>query len=166
MRESIKILVAAIGAILAGGGAFFLHQQRDVIFVYDWRPTRNFSELEDAGLRQAAVASVQAKRPGTHCVSQWVGRDETYAYLSVGCALFKRSDRGVYVEGDQNFRPARFRLKGASIENFEILPPGSGENALRRIYPRPAGDRVRVRLNEEEYRRLGLAAAEAPAGAL
>ena len=162
MKTSLRLAIATGFALLGAGATAVIFHYRDFVVAYDWRDDQGFTTKEDPVLRSAALAFVAKQRPGETCVEEWIGRDDRYVYLTVGCGSF---DAEGVKAGDANFRPARFRYDGGEISAFEQPMPGSGENGLRRLFPKAAWEPVRLHVNESVYRRRGSALAAGVTGA-
>jgi len=158
-KKVFHALFALSLALVVGVSAGAVYFFRDSFFEWQWRkPAGVFTEQEDPKLRQAALEFVQKKitEPGEVCVDQWVGKDERFIYMAVGCALFAEKLGQVEAKGDQNFIATRFRYDGEEIETIEQIGNGDFKNAIRRLYPKAAAYLLMVRMNEDVYRRLGM----------
>jgi hypothetical protein len=155
--DFLRLGLAFLFALLAAGLAALGYLNRD--FLFEWQRVKavgEFSAAEDPGLSAAALAFAQAKiaRPGESCVHQWVGRDEKYLYLTVGCARLEEKMGEVSTNGDANFHPTRFRYDGDEIENWEQPNEEEYANSMRRLFPKEAQMLLKGRLNQELFIRL------------
>ena len=159
MREQAKKITVALGfgclsALLAG----FVFQHRDSFFAWEWhRAHGKFEEKAEEKLELAARDFAESQRPGTVCVSKWLGKDEKFLYLAMGCARFRETLGEVRFQGDGNFQPARFRYLGEKIEKMESPEAEAWENSLRRLFPKEAADKFRFSLSQPEFERRGIA---------
>lgn len=90
-------------------------------------------ELFQAGVR---YAEKRIKPEGGGCVSRWLGRDQKYVYLTIGCAKFIRQYGEVRAIGDQEMRAVRLRyFWGRWV--FEMKQTNSEwfNESLRYLYP-------------------------------
>ena len=145
---------------VSSGLTALLYLNRDELF--DWQRVKAvgvFQPAEDPALRAAAVAYADkliAHRDQV-CVDQWVGKDDRYVYLALGCARFEEAAGAIQTSGDRNFHPTRLRYWGTNILSWEQPDESEYRNSMRRLFPREAEALVNVRLNEEIFRRLGIA---------
>lgn len=158
MRISTRLLVASVCALAAGGFTFLLQSNRDFLFENRWHePYGTFDPREDKNFLSAALALAQEEMRGTTCVGNWIGKDERYVYLTIGCGIFRQEGAKITVRGDQNFRPVRMRINGFELRGAEAADPASFENSVRRLFPRVAAERIETRMNPQIYREQGLA---------
>lgn len=161
MKQSVRIGTAATLALLAAGATFLLQNNRDLFFLNEWRePSGVYTKEEVPALAKAALDIASQLHTGATCVQRWAGRDETYIYLALGCGRFREESGKIFVEGDANFRPTRLRYSDTEVWNLEQVDDRNFENSLRRLFPRPAGDRVRALLDPDAFRKMGLAKAK------
>lgn len=163
--DFLRLGLALLFAVLAAGGAALFYLNRDLLV--EWkrvRPAGEFKAAEDAKLAAAALAFAQEKmaRSGEDCVGQWVGRDDKYLYMAVGCAKLEEKMGELSTSGDSNFHPTRFRYDGGEIENWEQPDQQEYANSMRRLFPKEAQDLLR--LNQDLFIKL-LKAKQLPAAA-
>lgn len=152
-----KILLALFFAGLSAGATYCVYSHRDFLFEWGWAKGQGkFSEAADEKLRIAARDFAEAKHPGRVCVDKWLGKDEKYVYMTIGCALFRETLGEVRAEGDENFAPARLRYSGEKIESMEQPAPDAFTNSLHRIFPKEAADKMRGQQSRPEFYRRGL----------
>jgi len=158
MRRSQRILIASLAALIAGLLTFVLQANRDLLFENRWHDSVGpFVPTADPRLLQQAIGAAEAEMRGATCVGNWIGKDERYAYVAVGCGAFRAEGAKIQVTGDQNFRPVRFERNGAELKNPEGVDAKNFENSLKRIFPRVAADRLSIRMNAQLFREQGLA---------
>lgn len=158
-KKVLHALFALSLALVVGVSAGAVYFFRDSFFEWQWRkPVGAFTEQEDPKLRQAALEFAQKNLAalGETCVDQWVGKDERFIYMAVGCAKFAEKLGQVEAEGDENFIATRFRYDGEEIEAIDQIGGGEFKNAIRRLYPKAAAYLLMVRMNQDVYRRLGM----------
>ncbi|HEY8280306.1 MAG TPA: hypothetical protein VIH99_11825 [Bdellovibrionota bacterium] len=142
-----KFAVASVFALIAFVSAAFVYEHRDFFFEWDWAKSRgDFVESVDPKL-VAAARDFQEERTGDlACVAKAVGHDDKFVYLGIGC-----------VEKDGMFHAARVRHSDGHIVEIEQPKAGNYENGLRRIFPRPAFEKMRYGFSVREFQRLALA---------
>lgn len=167
MKTKILHLSVALAlAVLAGGIVGLISYNRDALFEWQWVKFQGaFSPQENLELRAAARKLYQEKmaRPGQVCVDQWIGKDDRYLYMAIGCAKFEERLGAVETSGDSNYIPTRFRYDGKDIEHFQQPDLSEFENSIKKLFPREAYHLLAVRLNEEQYRQSGNALANGSA---
>lgn len=151
----MRVGLAFLFAFIAAGATALFYLNRDVLV--EWKRVKaagTFSAAEDPKLRAAALAFAQEKiaRPGETCVDQWVGRDERFIYMAVGCAKLEEKMGELTTSGDSNFHPTRFRYDGSDIENWEQPNQEEYGNSMRRLFPKEAQDLLR--LNQDLFIKL------------
>lgn len=161
--DFLRLGLALLFALLAAGATALFYLNRD--FLVEWQRVKtagSFTAAEDPKLGAAALAFAQAKiaRPGEACVGQWVGRDEKYLYMAVGCARLEDKMGELTASGDSNFHPTRFRYEGGEIENWEQPNQEEYANSMRRLFPKEAQDLLR--LNQDLFFKLLKAKQPAP----
>lgn len=166
MKQSVRIGTAATLALIAAGATFLIQNNRDLFFLNEWRePSGTFTKEEVPALAKGALGVASQLHTGATCVQRWAGRDDTYIYLALGCGRFREENGKIVVEGDQSFKPTRLRYDTTEVWQLEQVDERNFENSLRRLFPRPAGDRVRVLLDSDTYKKMGLAKTKEPKGA-
>jgi len=155
--DFLRLGLAFLFAVLAAGLAALGYLNRN--FLFEWQRVKTvgeFSVAEDPKLSAAALAFAQEKiaRPGENCVHQWLGRDEKYLYLTVGCARLEEKLGEVSTSGDANFHPTRFRYDGDEIKNWEQPNDEEYANSMRRLFPKEAQAQLKGRLNQELFLKL------------
>lgn len=162
MPKSQRLIVATVCALLAGAVTFFFQYNRDVIFENRWHESHgNFDPKEDKALFDSALVFAEGEMRGATCVAEWIGKDERYAYLTLGCGRFRREGAKILVTGDQNYIPVRMRIGGAEVTSAERADLNALENSVRRLFPREAASLIAVRMNPALYRERGLAKRQA-----
>lgn len=117
-----------------------------------------FDPAPHPALEAAAVAYAEQKRPGQACVAKWVGKDDKYAYLALGCARFEETLGQVKIaQGDTNFLATRMRYSGDSVSSMEQPRLSSYDNGMRRLIPREVAEQLVNTRSQPEFLRLGLA---------
>lgn len=153
LRLGLALTFALVAAAVAG----LVYLNRD--FFFEWERVKaagQFSAEEDPVLSAAAIQFAQEKiaRPGASCVGQWIGKDESFVYMTVGCARLEEKLGEVVTVGDANFHPTRFRHDGRDIENWEQPNQEEYANSMRRLFPKDAQGLLKGRLNRELYLKL------------
>lgn len=161
--DFLRLGLALLFALIAAGASALFYLNRD--FLVEWKrvkPVGEFETAQDPKLAAAALAFAESKmaRPGENCVGQWVGRDEKYLYMAVGCAKLEERMGELHTSGDANFHPTRFLYDGDEIENWEQPDQQEYGNSMRRLFPKEAQDLVR--LNQDLFIKL-LKAKQQPA---
>lgn len=153
-----RLAVALVFGALAAGATGIIYSERDVLFHFDFaRPAGRFQPEADLTLETAALAYAEAKAPGQACVEKWVGKDDKYVYLALGCARFEEKLGELRaVGGDPGYFATRLRYSGTEILGLERPSSRAYENGLRRLFPKEAADRMRG-LSSSDFLRLGLA---------
>jgi hypothetical protein len=162
--DFLRLSLALTFALVAAAAAGLVYLNRD--FLFEWQRVKavgKFTAEEDPILSAAALQFAQEKiaRPGASCVGQWIGKDERFLYMTVGCARIEEKLGEVVTIGDANFHPTRFRHDGRDIENWEQPNEEEYANSMRRLFPKEAVERLKGRLNRELYLKL-LRAKQAP----
>lgn len=158
--EPKRFLFAFTFALLAGGIAAVAYLNRDLVF--EWQRVKAVGEFTAAPALELEAAAIQfaekkIARSGQVCVGQWVGRDEKYVYMTVGCAKFFQELGETKAEGDQNFLPTRFRYDEKEIEHWEQPNLDQFANSMRRLFPKEAMAALAGKRNADLYLKLGLA---------
>jgi hypothetical protein len=165
VRDRLLHLTLALAfALIFGGAAGAAYFYRDSLFEWNWvRSAGSFTEKENPGLRKAALLYLEERlsKPGEVCVDQWIGMDERYLYMAVGCAYFEEKMGQVEAIGDANYLATRFRYRRDEIEHLEQPDLREFRNSLRRLFPRQAAHLLMVKMNPDHYRKAGLAKIQA-----
>ena len=156
----LHLTLALLLALIASGLAALAYLNRD--FFFEWQRVGaigKFSSQLNPGLMGAALSFANEKmaRPGETCVGEWLGKDDRYLYMTVGCARFEEKAGKIETSGDANFHPTRFRRSGEEITNWEQPNEAEFDNSMRRLFPREAMQLLPGHLNSETFRRQGLA---------
>lgn len=150
--------VALAAALVAFFATNYIYAERDSIFEWEWaRPSGAFVSANDDPLRIAARDFAEARNPGQACVEKWLGRDEKYVYLALGCARFHEKLGEVQAEGQPNFIATRFRYGGSVVRSMEQPSMRAYQNGVRRLFPREAAEKLRNTSSLPEFLRRGLA---------
>lgn len=157
-EQAKKVSVALLLGVLSALATGYLLSHRDLIFAWEWAsPHGKFEAAPHAGLQVAARDFAEAKRPGAVCVEKWLGRDDRFVYLALGCARFQETLGEVRAHGDATFQPVRFGYEGEQVTSMEGLTPGAWDNSLRRMFPKEAADKFRLTVSQPEFEKRGLA---------
>jgi hypothetical protein len=152
-----RLLFALFCSLPVLGGTFWLVLHLDSFVEWNWATSRGqYSEAENITLSVAAVKYAEEGKPGKVCVEKWLGRDDCYLYLALGCAAFRTHLGEVEVDGDPNYLPTRLRVHGSEVGDLEQPSAPSFANGLRRLFPQIAAMRFRQAANYAEYRQRGL----------
>lgn len=156
--KAARLAVALIFGAIAAGATAFVYNERDVIFAWNWAsPSGKFQPEPDEALRLAARDFAEARSPGRACVDKWVGKDDKYIYLALGCARFEEKLGEMKAhDGDSGYLAARLRYSGSEVRSLEQPRVKAYENGLRRLFPKAAADRLRA-VSVSDYHRQGLA---------
>jgi hypothetical protein len=159
LRKSYRLLLATVCALIAGALTFVMQQNRDFLFESRWHePDGQFDAREDKTLMEEALKVAQEEMRGTTCVGEWVGKDERYVYVTMGCGIFKQEGNKIVVSGgDRNYRPVRLERNGFELRRAEVVDSANFLNSVRRLFPKVAADMLAVRMNAELYKERGLA---------
>ena len=159
--DKVRLAFASVCAFLAMASSSYLYLNRDYFLSFGWE--RAHGELvlvEEKDLLRAARDYAEAGLVDQVCVERWLGRDDRYLYLALGCGAFRQYLGAVHVSGDLEFRPTRLRYSGSKVSDLEQPLPGAFENGLRRLFPQRAAQRFRELASSREYRERGLARME------
>jgi hypothetical protein len=156
----LHFTLALLLALIAAGLAALAYLNRD--FVFEWQRVEavgKFSTQPEPALSGAALSFAQEKmaRPGETCVGEWLGKDDRYLYMTVGCAHFEEKAGKIETSGDANFHPTRFRYSGGEVSKWEQPNEAEFDNSMRRLFPREAMQLLPGHLNPEVFRRQGFA---------
>lgn len=151
-EERISLVLALVAAVSAGSA----YLKRDAIFTWRWQELRGEWHPEpSAELAQKAIDFAETKNPGAACVGRWIGRDDTYLYLALGCGRFTERLGAVVADGDQNFLAARFRYEEKEVTGLERNTEGQFRNSLRRLFPKVAGEKMLLLRDRDLYLKSG-----------
>lgn len=134
-----RILIALTLAVIAGAATGSLAYLNSLIVTPP--PAKEHGAFHpelDADLFQRATEYAERKisAPGATCVSQWVGTDDAYVYLAIGCAKFMRQYGEVRAYGDQGFRAVRIRRWwGKKLFGFDQADPDQIHASLKALFP-------------------------------
>lgn len=158
-KQVSRLVVALVFAGAAMLVTSFLYNERDRIF--EWSFTKahgKFDPSPDEARAKAARDYAESRHPGQACVEKWLGKDDKYFYLALGCARFEETLGEVKAEdGDRNYVATRMRYSGDSLKSLEQPHPQAYQNSLRRIFPVEAAEKLRNTGSLPEFHREGLA---------
>lgn len=162
--DFLRLGLALLFALLAAGATALFYLNRD--FLVEWKRVKavgGFTATEDPKLFASAIAFAQEKmaRPGETCVGQWVGRDEKFLYMALGCAKLEERFGKYGTSGDSNFHPTRLRYDDGEIKSWEQPNQEEYSNSMRRLFPKEAQDLLR--LNSDLFLKLLVAKRQPPA---
>lgn len=156
--KTVRLAVAMAFALVAAVVTALIYFERDLIFQWDWaKPHGRFQAEPDETLERLARDYAETQRPGAACVGKWLGKDEKFLYLALGCARFDEKMGKLEVEGDTTYIPSRFRYSGQEIRSFEQPNKNRNayENGIRRIFPLPVYEKFRS-IGVSDFQRNGL----------
>ncbi len=117
-----------------------------------------FDATPDESRSRAARDFAEASHAGQACVEKWLGKDDKYLYLALGCARFEESLGEIKAHGgDPNFLPTRMRYDGDRVLSMEQPKAKAYQNGLRRLFPVEAAEKLRNKSSLPEFHQLGLA---------
>ncbi len=158
IRDNLfKFCLASVCALLAAGAANFIYMKRDFIFERSWAlPNGKFEEAAAPSFVNAARDFAEAGHPGQACVAKWLGKDDKYFYVAIGCATFSETLGKIQAVGDANYFAARLGYSDGKITGMEQPGSAAPVNALRRILPRAAAEKMRYGFSPQEFMQSGL----------
>jgi hypothetical protein len=156
--EKKRFFVALVCAAFAFLLTLLIYNHRD--FLLDREFTKGvgkFQQEVNPTLKKNAEDFIQSKlaRAKEVCVSEWIGRDEGFVYMGVGCAEFSESMGNVLAVGDQNYHPTRFRYDGNEVEDFEQPDESNFNYSVRSLFPKSAFQWFRIQTNSEKFLKKG-----------
>jgi len=154
-----RLVVALVFALIATLITYFFYKERDQIFEWSWTKAHgSFDSSPNEKLGIAALAFAESENPGKACVGKWLGKDDRYLYLALGCARFEEKLGEVKaLGGDSNFVATRLRFYGEKVLSMERPQAKSYQNGLRRLFPREAAEKLRFLHSAPDFYRLGMA---------
>jgi|GEM_PF-7067781 len=157
-RLAVALAFAGVAALLTNT----LYNERDRVFEWSWTKAHGkFDASPDEEHAKAARAFAEGKRPGQACVEKWLGKDEKYLYLALGCARFEETLGEVKaLDGDHNFLATRMRYSGDTVQSIEQPHPQAYQNSLRRLFPVEAAEKLRHSTSLPEFHSQGIARME------
>jgi hypothetical protein len=160
-QTRLRLAFASLCSLLAMAASAWIYFQRDSLIEWKWAEAHGqFVTTPDAELRVAARDYAEAGHPGQVCIEKWLGKDERFIYLGLGCATFRRHLGELHVVGDPNFRPTRLRYSGDKVSELEQPRPEAFTNGLRRLFPQQAAQRLKAEISQQEYQARGYARME------
>jgi hypothetical protein len=153
-----RFIVGFSFALLAFGLSYLYQSNKDIFFERKWTEgVGRFVEAMDYELQKKAEEYIQTNgaRKDELCVSEWIGKDEQYLYLGVGCAKFQQQLGDISAEGDQNFHPTRVRYDGQEVEHYQQPDAENEKSAVRDLFPRKAYDLFRLKAHQEKFFKRG-----------
>jgi hypothetical protein len=159
-KDFRRIFFSAVFALIAGVITYAVQTHKDAIFIYHAKPSVSFTSKVDPVLAQAADAAIQSRFPTQTCVSEWVGRDDRFVYVTGGCGIFTRVAGEIKVTGDANIEAFRYRIDGEKVYDEDVVNNHNFENSLARLYPKEAASLARIHMNPDLFRDRGMAKAE------
>ncbi len=158
----IRLAVAFAFAGAAMVATTLVYNERDQLVDWSWSKSHGkFDPAPNEPLAAAARDYAEKQHPGQACVSKWLGKDDKYLYLALGCARFEETLGEVKaVEGDSNFLATRMRYSKDTIEGMEQPHPKAYQNGIRRLFPMEAAEKLRNTNSQPEFHSQGLARME------
>ncbi len=161
-NRAVRVAVALAFAAAAGLLTNIIYKERDRIIEWGWtRSSGAFDPSPDWDHLKAAITYAELKHPGQACVAKWLGKDEKFLYLALGCARFEESLGEIKaLDGDVNYLATRMRYSGPEAEGLEHPHPFAYQNSLRRLFPVEAAEKMRNMGSVPEFLSKGLARME------
>ncbi len=155
--EKDRFLVGIAFALVAFGISFSFLLNKDLFIERSWfEGAGKFIEMDDSGWRTKAEKYFQENHPDLGvCVSEWLGRDERYVYLGLGCGKFQQHLGEITVEGQQIFYPTRFEMDGESFTDVDQVESTKDSGAVRSLLPKRAFDMYRWKSHRDKFLKLG-----------
>ncbi len=153
-----RFIVGLSLALIAFSLTYLYQSKKDIFFERRWTEGEGkFVEALDYEMQKRAEEYIQANgaRKDELCVSEWIGKDEQYLYLGVGCAKFQQNLGDISAEGDQNFHPTRVRYDGSEVEHYQQPDSENEKNSVRDLFPRKAYELFRLKSHQEKFFRRG-----------
>lgn len=155
--EKERFLVGIVFASVAFGVSFFFLLKRDIFLERSWfEGVGRFIEVDESGWKTKAEKYFQDRHPDLGvCVSEWLGRDERYIYLGLGCGKFQQHLGEISVDGQQTFYPTRIELDGESFTDIDQVETTKDSGAVRSLLPKKAFDMYRWKSHRDKFLKLG-----------
>lgn len=157
LGEKERFLVGGIFGLVAFALSFVFLLNKDLFFDRAWfEGEGSFIEMDDAGWRAKAEKYVQEAQPERGiCVSEWLGRDQKYLYLAIGCGKFQQNLGEISVEGQQNFYPTRIEFEGETLAQIDQVETTKDNGAVRSLFPKRAFDMYRWKSHRDRFLKMG-----------
>jgi hypothetical protein len=153
-RFIVAIAFATVGFVLT----FLLVNYRDLFFEREFVATiGTFHQEVDPKLMNSAGEFIKNRlaRPNEVCVTEWIGKDEKYVYMGIGCAEFSESLGKISATGDQNYHATRLRYDGNEIEHYEQPDQRNIRYSIRSLFPKQVYQWFRIQTNSEKFLKKG-----------